>query len=607
MITDRFSKMFKRYSFQYWVVITLELLERGAYYGIMGYFPVHMMRNLGFTGTEFGILYALLLALLYTVPIISSSLAKRFGYKKILLMAFIILAPTYFALTFLEGYIIFFPLIIAWGIGAGAFKPMVSATIAHVTDKESRNSAYSIYYLTINWGSLIAMVMIGFLIPEAFAQIAFVVGAVLITANLIVTFIFYKNPVKIDTEERLSAAFGRMFNVLKDRKFTILLLIYAGFFFVFSSMHTFLAVYYTEFGIKPWGWFEAPLMTAFNPLTIVLLGPFLSRFMDRFHSLKLMITGMFIFIFGILLLGMVPIWYIFMIGIVIFSVGEFLTHPNFISYVSKIAPHDKVALYMGYAFIPSAIGNVTGSLAGGVLWDAIAVGKEQPSFFWAIYVAIGLITIANFLIYNRWISIKKGTAETKPSFFNSRYTYIGIYSLVVFVIILGMNVGRTAYVGVQEGGEEDIITYSEITISERMTDTLSEGDSMTFSFEVIDPNVIFFNISLTWQDEDDIQRLRTYENEPDTFKLSIEMTNITSVSNSGSNTHGSEGTIELDLSFNGEPENYNWTGTYNVIVELVSAGDFSPGVGVGLIGFGDTSNSFELVVDYTYLSEEKNE
>ena len=127
---------YKRYPPQYWVVISLELFERGAYYGIMGWFPVHAIYNLGFSGTVYGAMYALLVALLYFVPIIAASLARKLGYRKILLGAFILLIPTYFAMTFLRSDTAFFFAIVAWGVGAGAFKPMVSATIAHVTEKE---------------------------------------------------------------------------------------------------------------------------------------------------------------------------------------------------------------------------------------------------------------------------------------------------------------------------------------------------------------------------------------------------------------------------------------------------------------------------------------
>lgn len=606
MVLGKMNRTFKRYSGLYWVVITLELLERGAYYGIMGYFPVHMIVNVGASGTQFGIMYAILLALLYTVPIVASSLAKRFGYKKILLLAFMLLAPSYYIMTLLNDYYMFLPLIITWGIGAGAFKPMVSATIAQVTDKETRNSAYSIYYLSINWGSLIAMVFIGFLIPQAFAYLAFLVGGVLITANLIITFIFYKDPVETDPNEKIFVAFKNMVRVLKDKKFALLILIYSGFFFIFSSMHTFLPVYYVEFGIKPWSWFEAPLMVAFNPLIIVIMGPFLSKFMDRFESLKLMITGMFIFSFGIFLLGMIPLWYVMIIGILIFSVGEFITHPNFISYVSKIAPKDKVALYMGYAFIPSAIGNVTGSSFGGIMWDKIAVAREQPSLFWGIYVGIGLITIANFLIYNQWIRKKKGLVDTKVSFWNSRKTLVGVYSLVVAMVIIGASVGTTAYVGSSEEGERKVeVDLVDRSVRISSSGELQEGDSMIIPVEVAETNVLSFNVTLTWEDEQDPPgrpRIRQYENQPDSFRVEVNMDNFTQpYSGEGVNVVGSEGRIEISIPMNGTPQYTDFTGIYNITVTMQSAGNFQ--ANLAFFQLNDPGNDFDMEVEYRHLEK----
>jgi len=463
---EKFGETYRSYPSIYWVVISLELIERGAYYGIMGYFSVHLMQNLGISGTVYGFIYAFLLLLLYFVPIISSSLARKFGYKTILTLAFIILIPAYFSMTFLTGAAAFILPVFAWGIGAGAFKPMVSATIAHVTEKEHRNSAYSIYYLSINWGSLIAMVLIGFLIPQAYAYLVFIIGAVLITVNLLITLFFYRSPVKRDPNERTMDAFRNMFTVLKDGKFALLLIIYAGFFFIFSAMHTFIPVYYTGFGIKPVSWFEAPLMSAFNPLTIVIMGPFLSRFMDKYESLKLMIVGMFIFVAGLLILGMIPIWYMMIIGFIIFSIGEFLTHPNFISYVSKIAPEHKVALYMGYAFLPSAAGNVFGSLFGGVMWDTLAVGNGRPSFFWAIYAGIGLFTIGNFLLYNKAFGKKRDDIDrSRRTFWNSKLTIMGIYIMIIVVIFAGYGTERLNYSPFTNGDDgPDEARYEEVTV-----------------------------------------------------------------------------------------------------------------------------------------------
>ncbi len=592
---------FREYPPVFWTVITLELLERGAYYGIMGYWPVHCMENLGFSGTQFGALYAVLIFLLYVLPLVASSLARKYGYKAILIAAFALLAPAYLVLTFVNSFLGTFLLIIAWGIGAGAFKPMISATIAEVTEKAKRNSAYSIYYLSINWGSLIAMVAIGFTIPQHFAHLTFLVGAVLITANLLITIFMFKNPVPPDSREKIKGAFVKLVKVLGDTKFTILLLIYAGFFLIFSSMHTFLPAYYVQFGVKPWDWLEAPLMSAINPLTIVLLGPFLSKYMDRFDSLKLMITGMFLFSGGLLLLGVFPIWYIFAMGVFVFSIGEFFTHPNFISYVSKIAPEEKVALYMGYAFLPSAVGQVLGSLGGGILYDVVSVDFERPSFFWAVYVVIGLLSICNFLIYNRWINKDKGTVPKKRDFFTSRWSYVGVFGIAALVLFVGWNAGITHYIGDEDEAEVYVFSlddYDTIAgFSDEIVGSLTEGrsDKSIITVELEEGQYLrSIKFELTWRDEADPNAL--LENQPDEFRLSVsdELGKHTD-SIKKANSHGSEGSITFGFDFeHAAADSLNGTGEWEVEIKLESCGDSEGRLAIWTQP--DDSNEFDLVV-----------
>ncbi|MGA1792629.1 MAG: MFS transporter [Thermoplasmatota archaeon] len=603
-------RSFRQYTTQYWVVISLELFERGAYYGIMGYFPVHAIYNLGFSGTVYGALYALLVFLLYFIPIISASLARKIGYKRILTLAFLILIPSYIAMTFMRSEVSFFFAIVAWGVGAGAFKPMVSATIAHVTKKEQRNSAYSIYYLSINWGSFLAMLATGFLIPQHFAQIVFAVGAVLITVNLLITLFFYKDPVEKDPTEKVTTAFKKLNVVLSDRKFAVLLLLYSGFFIIFSSMHTFIPAYYFGFGIQPWRWFTAPLISAINPLTIVALGPFLAKYTDKFDSLKLMITGMLIFCLGLFIIGMIPLWYAMGLGIFIYSIGEFITHPNFISYVSKIAPEDKVALYMGYAFLPSAVGNVVGSLFGGVMWDWIAVGSGHSRLFWAIYVSIGLFTMGSFLIYNKVISPKtEASTPRKNGFFNHKLSFLAPWSVVPIVIIAGLSLGITGYVGDPFNGGGDEYRYELRSTTLSFSGSLSEGDSDTNEFMIMEPNIVWINATLTWTDEpDQTFLLRNFQNQPDQFELSFTPCNATPYSDRGANPRNGEGSLAFNHRYTMDPDHTNGTGTHIIVITLVNVGDYQSGFDppVSLPGRPrDTGNSFNVQVTYDYLVKVK--
>ncbi len=84
----------------FWVANTLELFERWAYYGMFTVLSVYLTNpisegGLGFTQSQRGIMQAFATGLLYLLPILGGALADRFGYKKVLLSAFVTLASGY--------------------------------------------------------------------------------------------------------------------------------------------------------------------------------------------------------------------------------------------------------------------------------------------------------------------------------------------------------------------------------------------------------------------------------------------------------------------------------------------------------------------------------
>ena len=558
--------------------------------------------------------------MLYLVPLVSASLARKFGYKKVLLFAFILIIPTYISMTFLTTPIAFLPAVIAWGIGAGAFKPMVSATIAHVTEKEHRNSAYSIYYLSINYGSLFALLAITFLFPQHFAHLVFLFAAILITVNLLITIFLYRNPVENNPDEKVFTAFKNMATVLSDKKFAILLLIYAGFFFVFSSIHTFIPAYYIGFVGKPISWFEAPLMGAINPFAIVLFGPLLARFSDRFQSLKIMIIGIIIVCSGLFVLGMVPLWYAMILGIFIFSIGEFLTHPNFISHVSKIATEDKVAMYMGYAFLPTALGSISGAVFGGVIWDLVAVGMNKPSLFWAIFLSMGVLTIGNFLMYNKYVMKKRGLEVPNYGFFFSKWTVLGTWAVIPLIILVGFSMNSVEYIGLEDDDdtipEFDIKTYEKIDgITHTFNGHVSENGVFLEEYTLTRPEdgslISSISFKLTWTDEDDIRRIiRTFENEGDELGISVllpsnDETGQVEISNSSvvvRNTHGSPGEVTLQVDIvHDEISSINGTGVWEISIICGDCGDLRAPT-PALTMYEDTGNTFSMTIEVSYLS-----
>jgi POT family proton-dependent oligopeptide transporter len=87
--------MSKRSAFPpvFWVANGIELLERFSYYGIYFGFGIYM-EHLGYSRGQLGIVQSIFLTLSYVIPVISGTLADRYGFKKMLLISYLAYLPS---------------------------------------------------------------------------------------------------------------------------------------------------------------------------------------------------------------------------------------------------------------------------------------------------------------------------------------------------------------------------------------------------------------------------------------------------------------------------------------------------------------------------------
>ncbi len=506
------GKVFGQFSRNFWVVNTMELFERGAYYGMMSVLGVHVVKNLLISEAVWGSIYGFMIALLYLIPLVSGALAEKYGYRSILIVCFLLMITGYISLGFADGLPLLLVGIIVMGVGAGAFKPMISASIAHITADEKRNLAYSIYYWMINLGAFTFPLVIGLFITDfALYRFIFFISVTFAVVNLMIVLFGYENPVEPKPEVSVKNAIAKIGPAFKDKKFMILVGIYSGFWFMFAFNHTFLPLFMVDFGKMP-VWFSVPLLATFNPGTIITLGPFLGKLVEKYDSLKIMIAGMLIFIAGLLVVAFSFHPILFVAGIVIFSIGEFIVHPNFISYVSKIAPKDKVAIYMACIFIATGAGNIAGGPVQGLWYTAYAKNAEMPKLFIALIALVGAVTILGFLLYNSWIfkmHVAKGKKKAEEGgLLTKPITTLVPIGIAIAVVAAGFVGAKEPYLGVGEDEDTKALgTVSWTTSAVTLTETTGANDE-TNTFELAVENLTKVTVTLTWTDDELISNPR---------------------------------------------------------------------------------------------------
>lgn len=109
------------------------------------------------------------------------------------------------------------------------------------------------------------------------------------------------------------------------------------------------------------------------------------------------------------------------------------------------------------------------------------------------------------------------------------------------------------------------------------------------------------SVRVTWEDETGRPtRLRTYQNQPDTFSVTL-------VYPDGNSTHlgeNDDGTISGDKTFNEtEIMKLYGMGDFSLVVSCISAGDWEPRLYLGILpAIPDTGNVVDVQIEETYLA-----
>ncbi|HPD95896.1 MAG: MFS transporter [Bacteroidales bacterium] len=419
----------KSFGKNFWTAITMEFFERGSYYGVMSVLSVYLVLDvnsggLGFSKESVGIIKSVITPLLYVLPIVAGAIADRFGYRKTLFFAFAVMSLGYLLTSFSKTYSEVFLSLLLMVIGAGAFKPIVSGTIARTTDEKNSSLGFGIYYWSINLGAfLFPLVLIPILKGFGWNYI-FLMAAVGTGWLLLLNLFTYKEPQRPKTQKTLIQVFKEMVLVLKDFKFILMIVIYSGFwilyFQMFDSVLWFLKEYidmtpvnsavnsFLSLFVQNPSWtFDAEHVTVINAGTIIALQLVISSLVKNKKPLPTMIVGV---LFGTVGMGILAIsnnaW-VFIAGLIIFSLGEMTAHPKFISYIGLIAPDDKKALYLGYSFLYGVIGSFIGGVLGAFSYVKLVNEMGKPALFWLMFSFIGVLTILGLILYDRYIKPKE--------------------------------------------------------------------------------------------------------------------------------------------------------------------------------------------------------
>lgn len=424
-----------------------EMWERFSYYGMRAILILYLTKKLvegglGIDASQATLLYGYFTGLVYFTPLIGGWLADKYLGKRLAItiggITMMVGQFALFSMNTLSGlYIGLFLLI----IGNGFFKPNISTLVGGLyKDGDSRrDSAFSIFYMGINLGALLAPFVIGYFTDNLFkttnvdGTIAYgyrwgflAAGVGMLLGQLIFNGFAQKylgdlgkKPVTNNTntnETEVTASTnpetGEVLTTAQEKQRTSVIFIlfaFAVFFWAgFEQAGSSLSLYTDKFINRTIGGFEIPTswFQSVNPIFIVTLAPLFAIFWNSKLGKKLstpvkMGVGMIILGLGFLfMLGAVAervangdvadeankaalMWLI--MTYLLHTIGELCLSPVGLSVVTKLSPPKLASILMAVWMLASSVANFIGGYLASVVET---LGAGEVFTYIAIFVMI---------------------------------------------------------------------------------------------------------------------------------------------------------------------------------------------------------------------------
>jgi proton-dependent oligopeptide transporter, POT family len=228
----------------------------------------------------------------------------------------------------------------------------------------------------------------------------FRVSSVSVFLMFLVTLVFFREPGQ-ESERKVASvgeAIRNLFVVLGNFRFVLFLLIWSSFYIVFWQEFVSFPLFIRAY-VNPNANFDLLLsVDAFTVICFQVLVAFLVRKISAFPTMTL---GLAVASLSWLIAAFYPTTLGFIVTLVVLATGEMIQTTRYYEYVSNLAPSGQQGLYMGFAFLPIAIGNILAGLMGGYLLHYFGDVLHKPGQMWWAVTGVGFAGVVLMVIYDR--------------------------------------------------------------------------------------------------------------------------------------------------------------------------------------------------------------
>lgn len=389
----KIKTIYREYPSNFWVLIGSAFIDRLGGALIFPFLALYITYKFSVGMTEVGKIFAIFAIASLGGNLLGGALTDKFGRKVMILFGLVMSAGSSLLMGFVTELRWFYALAFLVGLLADSGGPATQAMLADMLPEKQRAEGFGVLRIVANLAVTIGPAIGGLLAGYSYLYL-FIIDAItsLITAAIVFIRLPETRPALAEDqpEQSLLEGLGGYRKVLKDRLYIAFILVSILAILVYMQMNSTLSVYLRDFHhVPPQGF---GLILSLNAAMVVLFQFWITRRISKFQPMLLMAFGTLFYAVGFALYGFVASYALFLLAMVIITIGEMITSPTAQALAASFAPEAMRGRYLAVFGLAWLVPTATGPLAAGLIMD-----NFDPRWVWYLGGLLALSSAIGYL------------------------------------------------------------------------------------------------------------------------------------------------------------------------------------------------------------------
>ena len=382
----------KKYPLQFWLLVFGQFIYMVGAGFIWPFIAIYIGDTLNISLSSVSLILTLRAAATLLASFFIGPLTDKVGRKIILVISLFVGALSFFFLDIANTLLLFAILMVGWGAMQPLYRISTQAMIADIIEPEERMSAYSLLRIFMNLGVAIGPIIGGYLVLISYSTTFYIAAVCLLVVGVISVFSIKETlSPEIALSNKNKNTFSEIKNVLKDSTFMWfclgILIVYILSSQVFALLSSYLKTNYAITEV------QSGNIMAVNAIMIIALQFFVTRKIQKFNPMWMMLLGACLYIVGVSSNALGTVYWHFIISMMIMTGGELVLAPTSTTFTANQAPAHLRGQYMSIFGLANGVGYGLGPVIGALFNDNIS-----PQATWYGSGVFGLSAIVIFFV-----------------------------------------------------------------------------------------------------------------------------------------------------------------------------------------------------------------